>query len=184
MNLPNLISLGRLLSVPVVVWLLLKEWYLPAFLVFVAAGVSDAIDGVLARRLNARSVLGSYLDPLADKALLVSVYVLLGVNELLPAWIVILVVFRDALLLGGTILWRLLVVARLEVAPLLISKVNTAAQIVLAGWVLAAEAFPLFNGGVTVALIVVVAATTLASGAAYLWHGLGGSERSVEKSEP
>lgn len=183
MNLPNLISLGRLLSVPVVVWLILKGWYLSAFLIFVAAGISDAVDGLLARRLNARSVLGSYLDPLADKVLLVSVYVLLGINELLPAWIVILVVFRDGLLMAGAILWRLLMASRLEVAPLLISKINTAAQIVLAGWVLAAEALPLFNGFVTTALIVIVAVTTLGSGAAYLWHWRGNSDRSAEKSE-
>ncbi len=87
MSLPNLISIARLMAVPVMIYLIINEYYLGAFWLFVAAGVSDAIDGYLAKALGQATVLGSYLDPLADKALLVSVYVSLGHVNLLPSWL-------------------------------------------------------------------------------------------------
>ena len=117
MYLANIITLGRLLSVPVVVWLIIDGSMLPAFALFVAAGISDAVDGFLARRFNQRSELGGYLDPLADKALLVGVYVTLGHVGHLPAWLVILVVFRDVLIIGGAILLYMFT-DELQMAPL------------------------------------------------------------------
>ncbi|MDJ0947831.1 MAG: CDP-alcohol phosphatidyltransferase family protein [Alphaproteobacteria bacterium] len=167
MNLPNLISLARLLSVPVTIWLMLEGRHLTAFLVFLLAGVSDAVDGVLARRMNARSVLGAYLDPLADKALLVSVYVVLGYQGLLPSWLVILVVSRDVMIIGGSLL-LLILTDSFEVDPLIISKINTVMQIVLASVVLCTVGLPLQDYGAIDLLLYVVAVTTLASGAAYL----------------
>ena len=101
MTLPNAITLARLLAVPAAVWLVVQGWYEAALWVFLIAGLSDAVDGWLARRLGQVSRLGSLLDPVADKALLVSVFVALGVRDLLPAWLVILVVFRDALIVSG-----------------------------------------------------------------------------------
>src|SRR5262245_31246668 len=92
---PNFLSFARLLSVPLVVWLVLGGRLAIAFLLFVGAGVTDAIDGFLAKRYNAQTELGAYLDPLADKALLVGIYVSLGWLGLIPPWLVILVAFRD-----------------------------------------------------------------------------------------
>lgn len=160
-------SLARLLIVPVVVWLLTIGQHGPAFWLFVLAGVSDAVDGFLARHLNAHSELGGYLDPLADKALLVGVYITLGLQGHIPSWLVILVAFRDLMIVGGVLLLQTLG-RRTVMAPLLVSKANTAAQITFAVLLLAAHAFDLDDHGVLFVLTFVVAATTVASGSAYL----------------
>ncbi len=138
-----------------------------AFVLFLAAGVSDAVDGFLAKRYGMTTVLGSYLDPLADKALLVSIYVTLGVNDLLPRWLVILVVSRDVMIVGGVMLsW--LVGSPVKMQPLIVSKLNTVAQIVLVCVVLGSLGFHLSLGIATHVLMYLVAATTLLSVAAYL----------------
>jgi len=167
-NLPNVISLGRLLAVPLIVWLIVVGNWLWAFAVFCLAGASDAVDGFIAKRFDAQTRLGRYLDPIADKSLLVAIYVALGVQDQLPAWLVILVVSRDLLIVGGALLLYALN-HRHEPTPLLSSKVNTAAQIALAALVLAKLAFawPLFDA-LLMPLIVAVALTTTLSGAAYL----------------
>ncbi|NMJ40384.1 CDP-alcohol phosphatidyltransferase family protein [Roseomonas sp. JC162] len=166
-TLPNLITLGRLFAVPAAVWLMLQHRHDAAFLVFVGAGISDAIDGWLARVRNARSALGALLDPIADKALLVSVYVTLAAMNVLPDWLAILVVFRDLLIVGGVILlWVLGVPARIK--PLLISKANTAAQIALAALALFLSGWQVSAPFLLEAMILLVAVTTFASGAAYV----------------
>src|ERR1700736_7044486 len=132
LNLPNLISLARLLMVPVTIWLIISGRYGVAFWVLVAAGISDALDGFIAKRFDCQTRLGALLDPAADKALLSSVYVALGIAELLPNWLVILVVFRDVTIIGGFILLQTLAAPR-KFDPLYISKVNTLAQIALVG---------------------------------------------------
>ncbi len=169
MNLPNIISLCRLLSVPVSVYLILNDYMTAAFWLFVAAGVSDAVDGYLAKRLGQSSALGSYLDPIADKVLLVAVYVTLGQAGHLPSWLVILVVFRDLLIVGGVILLHISSDGDgTRVHPLLISKVNTALQIALIVLVLAELGLGFIIGAYQDALIYLVAATTIASGGAYI----------------
>jgi cardiolipin synthase len=135
MSIPNLISLGRLLSVPLAVWLILVGELGWAFWLFVASGLSDAIDGFIARAFRSRTALGGYLDPIADKALLVSVYLALGHVGYLPVWLVILVVFRDILIIGGVLLLYTLKES-FAMQPSFISKVNTTMQIVLAALVL------------------------------------------------
>ena len=167
MSLPNTISLARLLSVPITIWLILVGQLMAAFLLFVVAGLSDAVDGFIAKRYQATTELGSYLDPLADKTLLVGVYVTLGLQGYLPVWLVILVVFRDLLIVGGTLLLQL-VGHSIKMAPLKISKANTAAQITLASVVLGQLALVIPMAAVVNALILVVAATTVLSGARYL----------------
>ncbi len=164
---PNLITLGRLCAVPAAVWLVIQHRLDLAFLVFVGAGVSDAVDGWWARVFNARSFLGSVLDPVADKALLVSMYVSLAVINVLPDWLAILVVFRDLLIVGGVMVLAL-TGASPAIRPLPISKLNTALQIVLAGLALMLEGFALPSGWLLPALIGCVAATTVASGIAYV----------------
>ena len=167
MNVPNAITLGRLLSVPVVVWLILIEQQTAAFWVFAAAGISDALDGFIAKRFDAESEFGKFLDPLADKTLLVSVYVSLGHAGYLDIWLVILVVFRDALIVGGAILFQA-VTRSLSMQPLMISKVNTAAQFVLASIVLGGVGLGIEFGWLVSVMVYVVAVTTLVSGGIYV----------------
>jgi cardiolipin synthase (CMP-forming) len=165
--LPNFISLGRLLAVPLAVWLMLGEHYEAAFWLFIAAGISDALDGFLARTFDHRTTIGGYLDPLADKALLTSVYVTLGFKGHIADWLVILVVFRDVLIIGGALLYHLFTHA-LRMQPLFISKLNTLAQITLAAVVLADLGLGIVDSRVSAILVHVVAATTFLSGAAYV----------------
>ena len=168
MSFANAISLARLFTSPLIVWLILTGEMTFAFWVFLAAGVSDAIDGFIAKRIEKATVLGAYLDALADKALLVGVYVALGVEGHLDLWLVILVVFRDILIVGGAILFRLLT-RTLTMQPLMVSKVNTVTQIVLATVVLGRLGLDIAVDGVVMVLVYAVAATTLASGGAYLF---------------
>ena len=136
MNIPNSLTLGRLVLVPLVVWLIIDHEMQAAFLLFLLAGLSDAADGYLAKRYGWNTELGAYLDPIADKALLVSIYVTLGFAGHLPVWLVIAVVSRDILIVGAVVLsWMLS--RPLSMQPLLVSKANTLSQIVLAGLVLA-----------------------------------------------
>lgn len=166
-NLPNIISLGRLFAVPIVVWLIIDHQMALAFWLFVAAGISDAVDGLIAKHFDAESEFGRFLDPLADKALLVSVYISLGHGGYLETWLVILVVFRDIMIVGGAILFQALTLS-LKMRPLLISKVNTTTQIVLAAVVLGGTGLEFDIVWLIEPLVYLVAATTLASGAAYV----------------
>lgn len=162
LNLPNIITMARLLTVPVVVWAIASGQMQIAFLLFLAAGVSDAVDGFLAKRFNMASELGAHLDPLADKALIMSIYVALGIAEAIPRWMVILVVSRDILIIGGVMLsWFL--GKPITVRPLLVSKLNTVAQIFFACLILASLGFGFNTGIVEIAALVLVAALTLLS---------------------
>lgn len=167
LTIPNAITLARLCAVPLAVWLMLQHRFQAAFWLFLAAGISDAIDGLLARRSGTQSALGAALDPVADKALLVSVYVTLGLMGQLPDWLVILVVFRDLMIVGGVLVLYVLGAAPV-MAPLLIGKVNTLAQIVLAALALGFGGFGIAAPCLLDAGIAVVALTTLLSGALYL----------------
>jgi cardiolipin synthase (CMP-forming) len=179
-NLPNTITIGRIILVPVVVWAIAAHEMRIAFVAFVIAGVSDAVDGFLAKRFNMATELGAYLDPIADKALLVSIYISLAIVGVLPMWLTILVVSRDIMIVGAVVLsW---VVERpVEIRPLIVSKLNTTAQIVLAALVLASLGIP-FEADTAIRIMAFVTGTlTVASAAAYLveWmrhmagHGTG-----------
>ncbi|MGE0117111.1 MAG: CDP-alcohol phosphatidyltransferase family protein [Dongiaceae bacterium] len=166
--LPNLISLARLLAVPLAVWLIIQDRYGLAFWVFAAAGVSDALDGFIAKQFGLRTVLGGFLDPLADKALLMSVYVALGYRDQVETWLVIIIVSRDILIIGGAILYQTLTQS-LTMQPLFISKINTGAQIALAALLLAKLGLDVSTDyGVVAAASLFVAATTILSGTAYI----------------
>lgn len=162
MNLPNLITVGRIFCVPLIVWLITSGNLLPAFLLFLAAGISDAVDGFLAKRFNMQSELGAMLDPLADKALIVSIYVSLGISEALPRWVVILVVSRDILIIGGFLI-AMVLDRPMQVRPHPVSKLNTVAQIGLAALVLASLGFPFDAGWLLPAMMAIVAVLTLLS---------------------
>ncbi len=165
--LPNIITLARLLAVPITLYLIIMEVYQAAFWLFLAAGVSDGIDGYLAKRLGAITEIGAYLDPLADKVLLVGVFVTLGYNDLVAIWLVFLIVFRDLLIVAGAILFQTLTHS-LKMKPLFIGKVNTTAQIVYASVVLGELGLGLQISFISNLLAYTVAAITFVSGAAYV----------------
>lgn len=167
LNIPNFITIARVMSVPVIFWLLVSGETRTAFFVFVAAGASDALDGFLAKRYDWRTELGAILDPLADKLLLVSLFIALGVARELPLWIVVAVVSRDILIvLAVMVSW---VMDRpVAINPLVVSKINTLFQIVLVATVLADAAFGLGLGIVRTALVWITGTLTLVSLAAYL----------------
>jgi cardiolipin synthase (CMP-forming) len=167
LSIPNLITLGRIILVPIVVWAITSGEMRPAFFLFLAAGISDGIDGFLAKRFHMASELGAYIDPLADKALIVSIYVALGIAGALPISLVILVVSRDIMIISGFMLaW--LVGRPMPVKPLPVSKANTVAQILLATWVLAEHGFGFTVALVSLIFIGLVAILTLVSIAFYL----------------
>ena len=153
--------------VPLVVWAITSGGMRIAFILFVAAGVSDAVDGFLAKRFHMKSELGAYLDPLADKALIVSIYIALGIAGALPIFLVILVVSRDIMIISALMLsW--LIGKPMPIRPLPVSKVNTAAQIILAALVLAEKGFGFDVDMVSKAMMAVVAVLTLLSVTFYL----------------
>jgi cardiolipin synthase (CMP-forming) len=168
LNLPNLITLGRLLLVPIAISLILEGRYRAAFWIFVIAGVSDAVDGFIAKNFDRRTRLGALLDPLADKVLLVSVYVTLGLAGQLWPWLVVLVVFRDIMIVGGFLLIHALATEPKPFQPLFVSKINTGVQVALVGYVLARRGFGADAGPADFVLSIAVAATTLVSGLTYL----------------
>ena len=168
--LPNIITVARLIAVPIIVGFILVGDYVAAFWAFVLAGLSDALDGYLANRLKAVTEIGGYLDPLADKVLLVGTYLTLGFLGHIPGWLVAFVVLRDVLILSGSGL-LLMITGSLRVEPSLVGKINTCAQILLIGFVLASSGF---DFDVTVwhadqVMIYLVAFTTAASGAGYIY---------------
>lgn len=178
-NLPNLLTLFRIVLVPLAIWLIITGELRGAFYVLVVAGATDAIDGMIAKRFGMVTELGAYLDPLADKLLLVSTFIALGVREHLPSWMVILVVSRDVMIVSA-ILLAVVIGRPLKMHPLAISKLNTAAQIGLALLVLADEGFALHWQTFRVWMIYTTALLTVASAAAYFWSWLGqmaGDER-------
>ena len=179
MTLPNQITIGRILLIPVFVVLAIyygrtsaaghpdETLRIATIGVFLLAALSDGVDGWLARRYGGNSV-GAILDPVADKALLVTMYVTLAAVNQLPDWLAILVVFRDLVIVGGVIVLAVLGDPVL-IRPLFISKVNTLLQIMLVGVVMLQAGFGLSLWGVEPGLIWLVAASTFASGGAYVW---------------
>ncbi len=170
MTLPNLISVFRLFLVPIIAWLIIGQDYLLAFWLFLLAGISDAVDGIIARHFASTSKLGGYLDPAADKALMVTVFLCLAMLGLLPGWLIILVVGRDVLIVSAVVLSSML---RKPVVmnPLIVSKANTAAQIILIGFVMGALAYGISSTAVDemeLLLIYLVAGLTSISTLAYL----------------
>jgi cardiolipin synthase len=172
LTLPNLITFGRLCAVPLAVWLIITRRPGLAFAMFLAAGVSDAIDGWLARRQGGGNAVGALLDPVADKALLVTMYIVLAAVDEMPDWLAILVVFRDLVIVGGVLVLGFLG-RKTTIRPLFVSKVNTALQISLVALTLFLAGFgvrgPIAATGLAV-LTWAVGTTTLASGAAYVWR--------------
>ncbi|MDH3740661.1 MAG: CDP-alcohol phosphatidyltransferase family protein [Hyphomicrobiales bacterium] len=167
MSLPNIITIARMLAVPLIVWLIITNQMNAAFLIFVAAGISDGVDGFIAKRFDAATTLGAYLDPLADKLLLVSIYVSLGYLDILPALLVIIVVSRDVMIIGGLLL-ALFLERPMDIKPLFVSKANTAGQIILAGAALGLPGLGYPSSGLIIWGSIAVGILTIGSGGIYL----------------
>jgi len=165
---PNSLTLARIAMVPWLIVLLQREEYTLSLLVFITAGITDALDGYIAKRFNASTNLGAILDPLADKALLVSSYLMLSLLEIIPFWLMIVVVFRDIVIIGGYLIMFLLYGA-IKMEPLKISKVNTVSQILFIIVALASAAFA-FNIDLILQLLGYgVLVTSVWSGSAYVF---------------
>ncbi len=167
MTIPNLITIARLFLVPLIIVAIVNGQWALAFAGFVVAGVSDAVDGYLARHCGMASELGAWLDPLADKALIVSIYVTLAIVGAIPVWLVVIVAARDIMIVSAVILSWLLH-RPLAIRPFVVSKLNTAAQIAYAALALGSRAFGLEPGSIATLGHGVVALLTLGSMAAYL----------------
>lgn len=163
---PNLITTARFAAVPLLVWWLFTGQFYNALLLFSFMGLSDAVDGYLAKSFNWKTALGAYLDPAADKVMLISAYVTLGALNLLPHWLVFIVILRDVALLAGALAYNF-VTRRLEMQPTPISKLNTCMQIVLVFAVIYGQLGTL-HGMVIPILIGLTVLTTVVSGLDYL----------------
>jgi cardiolipin synthase len=167
-DLPNVISLLRLLAVIPVVFLLLQREFGWALVLFALAGLSDGLDGFLAKQYGWQSQLGGILDPLADKVLLMASILVLGTLSLVPAWLVVAVIFRDLLIMGGALMYHYGVEA-LEAAPTVASKINTLVQIMLVVLVIA-DAGPIpMSQGIITSLTWMCLTTVVVSGSQYVW---------------
>ena len=170
LNLPNLFSLARIVLIFPFIYLLLKGSYGYAFAVGFAAALTDLFDGALARRLGQQTVIGAHLDPAADKLFMTASFIFLAAAGLVPAWLTLLVIGRDVMIVLGVLLIRLLGLP-LEARPTRISKVTTALQLAVIG-------APVFSAGihplpwVTEILIIATAAGTVISGLQYIARGV------------
>lgn len=169
-SIPNIISTLRILLVPPVVWSMLEQRWGLALPLFLIAGLSDGLDGFLARRYHWTSRLGAILDPIGDKLLMVSSYLVLGWQGALPWWLVGLVILRDVVIMTGTVMYRVLI-GEVVFEPILLSKINTVCQILLITVALIVLAgFDMLTGFQNL-LVYIVLLTTVSSGVAYvvLW---------------
>ena len=182
-DIPNLITSLRILLVPPFLWLLLQGRYGAALLLFTLAGVSDALDGFLAKRYGWTSDLGGILDPIADKLLLVGAILALGWLGALPFWLVMLAILRDTVIVAGAISYHLMI-EPIRPHPLLISKLNTLLQLGLVFVIIVHRGLLPLPGWLVSGLFYLTAATTVWSGMAYVWHWGRAAWRSVKDAAP
>ena len=138
LNLPNFITLLRIGAIPIFLILLVDERYTEALIVFILAGITDSLDGLLARWLDARTTLGAFIDPLADKLLLVSSFIILAFLGFIPRWLAVLVIMRDIIILIGYSLLFFITGHSIEVRPTLVGKASTFFQLLTVSMTLVA----------------------------------------------
>jgi len=180
MNIPNFLSLLRIILVPVFIIFVIQAEYDRALITFVIAGLTDALDGTLARLLKCQTVLGSYLDPIADKLLLVTSFVMLAVFGLVPAWLAVVVISRDFIILLGIAIFSLIAIPY-EIKPAIVGKVTTVLQVATVFFALLCKALtPDFGCVWLPGLFWGTAFFTFLSGAVYILRGI----RILNKSAP
>jgi cardiolipin synthase (CMP-forming) len=173
LNLPNFLTLIRILTIPFFLVLLAYHLYWEALILFILGGVTDFLDGLAARLMNQQTALGAYLDPVADKLLVITSFVMLGLIDGIPMWLAVVVVSRDVLIVLGFAVVYLLIEERMEVKPTFLGKCSTLLQLVTLGVALALLHDPmLFDPWISNILIGVTAIATILSGLHYLYRGL------------
>jgi cardiolipin synthase len=182
MTIPNLITTLRIILVPIFIIYLINDRFLPALTLFVLAGLSDGADGLLARLLNQKSKLGSYLDPLADKFLLIAAFVVLAARGVIPPWLTVTVITRDILILLGVLI-LFLTKQDIVIKPSILSKLTTCFQLATVFLVLAGNHFDCFLGIIPVSYIATGVLTT-ASGLHYMrsWFQMMGDGSQDDKA--
>jgi cardiolipin synthase len=176
LNLPNLFTGLRLFAAPGVIWLMLEDYWDGAFWLFLAAALTDGLDGWLARRLNQTTALGAALDTVTDKALGLGVLIVLSTQDLVPVWVTLAIVIRDAVVVLGALAYKG-VAGHLEIQPTLLGKAYTFAEFAMLALVLGHAADLLPGEQWLLPLFGVVLATTLASGIQYVWIWAGKARR-------
>jgi len=169
MNLPNILTLTRVLMIPLFVIFIMDKHYGYALITFVIAGITDGIDGLIARITHQRTELGAYLDPIADKLLLFSAFITLAIVEIIPSWLVVIVITRDVIILVGFLV-MLLIGYHPKISPRLLSKVTTAFQIITIALVLLSGYYPTFKE-LSVIAVYGTAVMTILSGSQYIFIG-------------
>jgi cardiolipin synthase (CMP-forming) len=175
MNIPNFLSLLRIILVPAIVIFLIQGEYVKALIVFVIAGLTDALDGTLARLLNKQTELGAFLDPLADKILLSTCFISLSIFGLIPSWLAVIVISRDFIILIGIMTLSLMSVTY-EIKPIFVSKITTTLQIstVFIALLLKTFTFDIISYYDLVKIISwLTAFFTILSGLIYIFKGIG-----------
>jgi len=169
MNLPNIMTLARVLLIPLFVIFIINKLFGWALITFAVAGITDGIDGMIARITHKRTELGAYLDPIADKLLLIAAFVTLAIIEILPSWLAVIVITRDVIILVGFLV-LLLINYRPKIRPSLVSKVTTGFQIATILLVLMARYDSIFQQLSTIA-IYGTTFFTIVSGSHYIYVG-------------
>jgi cardiolipin synthase len=173
LNLPNFLTLIRILTIPFFLMALVYHRYLEALVIFIIGGVTDFLDGLTARLMNQQTALGTYLDPVADKLLVISSYVMLGLIGGIPIWLTVVVVSRDALILLGYVILYLLLEEHPQVKPSVIGKCSTGLQLLTLGVAVALLHSPrIVDPLVRDVVIGATAFATVVSGLQYLYRGL------------
>ena len=180
MNIPNMLTIMRILLTPLFVIFLLRDMFSFALLVFSIAAISDGLDGLLARYFNQYSVLGAYLDPIADKLLLVSAFVSLAVLKIIPPWLTVIVISRDIMIVIGILIFAMTDIP-IEMKPSLVSKCTTVAQLFTIFLTLLDPQIP---GAQTIKQLLfwITAGLTITSGLHYIYFGLNVLQNSTGKN--
>lgn len=173
MNIPNFLSLLRIILVPAIVIFLIQDEYARALIAFSIAGLTDALDGTLARLLNKQTELGAFLDPLADKTLLSTSFISLSIFGLIPSWLTVIVISRDLIILIGIITLSMMSVTY-EIKPVFVSKITTALQIatVFLALFFKTFSFPMINYDLIKIISWMTASFTIISGLVYIFKGI------------
>jgi cardiolipin synthase len=169
MNLPNILTLTRVLLIPLFVIFIINKYFEWALVTFAIAGITDGIDGLIARLTHQRTELGAYLDPIADKLLISAAFISLAIIEIIPSWLVVIVITRDVIILVGFLV-MFLTNYHPKINPSLLSKMTTTFQIVTILFVLWAGYFPAFKQA-SILVIYGTAIITILSGTQYIYIG-------------
>ena len=178
LNVPNLLTLLRLLAIPLFLILLEDFRYAEALGVFIAAGVTDALDGAIARITHTKTTLGAYLDPAADKLLLISAFIALGFMHEVPRWLTVVVLSRDVVIVLGYFLLFVMTQRTMEIQPAVAGKLSTFLQLCSVTFVLVTLVRPgLSTPAIESALFYVTGIVTASAGLQYMYRGLAWLQR-------